>query len=93
MPKKSKPRLRTRAKSVKISAPRFRKVKTDKRLSARHYYENTGKVGDSCIVSGKLKKLLIRKNGSPYWQTCTPNVVKNYGKCKLNCKDSAGKNY
>ena len=95
---RSKSRSRSRnvktvkaVKAIKNPAPRFRKIKSSPRLSARHYYDNTGNVGDSCIVSNKLKKLLVRNNGSPYWQTCTANVEKNYGKCILNCKDPAGK--
>lgn len=75
---------------TKTKAPRFRKVKSNRRLSARHYYDNTGNLNDSCMVSGELKKLLLRANGSPYWQKCTANVQAKHGRCILNCKDPAG---
>ena len=87
---KSPKRRPSVARKVDKPAPRFRKVTYAPRLSARHYYDNTGNLGDTCWISGYKKKLLLRTNGSPYWQKCTENVEKNYGKCRLNCKDPAG---
>ncbi len=72
-------------------APRFRRRTIAPRLSARHYYDSTGNIGDACYVSGKLKKLVLRANGSPYWAECTPNIQSKHGRCVLNCRDPAGR--
>ena len=62
-------------------------------LSARTYYDTYGQdatIGHRCdIRKNKENKCLLwrkstdkRPNGSPYWQKCTENVMKNYPQCE-----------
>ena len=54
-----------------------------KRLSARNYYDTYGasSIGDICEVSGKMKCLQLKANGSPHWTTKLDG-------CESNCRKS-----